>query len=425
MQKRLLKNKNFYLVVGYDFINGLASKFCLFCLPCFVYDITQSATHTVFTFGMHIVPSILFSLFGGSMADYFSRRRVLLATNLLSGLTLLGFSVAFFNLDVNTHLQAIYVLNFLLALYTSLEGITLEAAFTEYFDQDELISINTISSAIHYFRNAAGPFILAALIMLMDSKIVLFFSSFLYLFSFVLIKLSKPKKENFVRKKFEEFGHLVYEHLEFTKKGLLYLLRPGCPIHLGVLMSTLCNLFLGAQSTLIFFIAKNNFGMEADSFGVGITITLLIASIILLSLIKILSKYHVFSVMAATIILDALANVFIGLSPNIFLLFAFYCVSTIAGASYCAVWMSFRQSYIPGYMLGRVVGVCSSLAYGFWGLGVLLGRKLLDYMPPEMVLILGGSVVICIGGLAFFLKRFYATSLSQNLPSSSFSSTIL
>ncbi len=125
-RNKLLKNKNFYSLIGYQFINSFADRFFLFCLPWFVYDITQSATQMTFTFGMRMAPHLFFSLFGGAIVDYISRRKLLLITSFLSGITLISFSAIIFKLDMVDHVQFIYALSFLLALYNSIDAAAFE-----------------------------------------------------------------------------------------------------------------------------------------------------------------------------------------------------------------------------------------------------------------------------------------------------------
>ncbi len=291
-----------------------------------------------------------------------------------------------------------------------------EAMLPECFSKEDFVYLNTASEFVYCFCNIVGPLVAGAIIIILGSKLSLAIIGILYFISSIILILSKPKKENFVFKKFEELGHLLCEHFDLIKEGFIYIFRPECPIQLGLMMSILSNILLGAQETLTMFIARKNFNVDAESLAFGISSASITTLVILFFAIKWLNKYHIFLIMIFSIILDALANIGVGLSPNVLLLFTFYCISTISTAIYNVFWKTLRQSYIPPEMLGRVISVCRSLTYGFLGLGALLGGFLINYMSPRSILILGGTLVTLFGILAFYLKKLYpADTFRKNI----------
>ncbi len=402
--------------MGYQFTNGIADKLLRFCLPLYVYDLTQSGSQMAFVFGMGVAPHLLFNMFGGALIDYFDRRKILIVTSLLSGVTLLGFSILIFHLDNGANLELICILNFLLATCNSIDLPAFESSALEYFEKEDLVPINTTIETLVYISCIVAPLLGATIRETLGSKFAILIISIFYLFSSLLVIFSKVRRDHSIKKKFNELGELLYEHFQLTKQGFAYIFRPECPIQLGILMSVFSNLFLGFKETLFLYLVKANFHLEDMQIASSLAAVALIALLLLCLEIKVLNRYHPFSVMIVALIADALAIMFIGLSPHILILFSFYCLSIVTETTYNIFWKTFRQSYIPINMMGRVIGICRGLAYGAISFGALIVGALIEsnYVSIQFIFIIGGIIVAIFGMLIFYFKKFYHPSAFKN-----------
>lgn len=413
LAKKLLKNRNFYLLMGYQLFAGLADKLFQFCIPWFVYDLTGSATQMVLTFGITMAPYLIFCFLGGTLVDYFNRRVVLLITTALSGVTLLIFSMvmsydkSFFDLEI------VYALCFLLATYNALDIPAFDSSIVDYFAKEELISVNSTLEAILSTCNIVGPLLAGALIALVGGKQAMMSIAFVYIGSFACMLLSKPVRLSSACKKFGSLGEFLYEHGQFIKSGFAYVFTVENPILLGIMISCLSNIVFGSLDVLMAFIARDDLGMQSESFASVMSIGALCSLIFIVFFSYKLRKFHPFTMMIITLLIDAIASVVIGIANAKILILGFYCLTIITASLYNIFGRTFRQSYISPAYMGRVTGISRSLTYSALALGSIFSGMLLEFISVKSYFVVGGLLMGLTTCLSYYLQKRFNPSVFE------------
>lgn len=406
MQRSLFRDVNYYLLMGYQFSNGIADALFRFCIPWLVYDITGSPIQMTITFGISMLPYLLFSFLGGAIIDCFNRRRILLITSLLSFFTLLIFYSLFFQESFTLELGVLYCIAFLLASYNAFDQPALDASIVEYFQKNQLISINSSIEVILSISSVAGPLIAGFLIQWIGVKHAIIFIAFFYMLSFLLIKLSRPIQESSLNKKFEDVGELIYEQGQLIKEGFTYLLRPsGSPVLLIICMTFLSNVCLGPLDPLLLFIGRNTFNMNSESFASLISTISLTAVLVLVIVPSKLKKIDTFLIIIAALVVQAFAYLCIGLFQIIPVVFSAYFLITLSASIYVIFARTLRQATVPPPLSGRVASITRSIAPAGTGLGAVFSSLFLQFVPVEIFFILNGVLMTFVVVVSFQLHK--------------------
>jgi MFS family permease len=144
-----------------------------------VLSLTGSATAVGITTSLQFLPMLLFGLFGGLVADRCDKRRLLLFTQSVMGLT--GLTLAALTLSGNVHVVHVYVLAFVLGLATVLDNPTRQTFVSEMVGPEQIRNAVSLNSANFQSARLVGPAIAGVLISAVGSGWAFLFNGLSFL----------------------------------------------------------------------------------------------------------------------------------------------------------------------------------------------------------------------------------------------------
>jgi MFS family permease len=142
-----------YLVSG-QLISELGSQLTTVAVPYQVYLLTRSSLDVGLVSLCQLVPLIIGSLFGGSLADVVDRRRLLLVTQVLLAACSAGLAV---NADAGAVLWPLFVLPALGAGFSSLGDAGQSAMVPNMVRRSEVATANAMFQALFQLGLVVGP----------------------------------------------------------------------------------------------------------------------------------------------------------------------------------------------------------------------------------------------------------------------------
>ncbi|WP_079166246.1 MFS transporter, partial [Streptomyces oceani] len=127
-----------------------------------VLSLTGSATAVGVTTALQFLPMLLFGLWGGVIADRCAKRKVLLVTQSMMGLT--GLALAVLTLSGQVHVSHVYLLAFALGLATVVDNPTRQTFVAEMVGPDQLRNAVSLNSANFQSARLVGPAVAGVLI---------------------------------------------------------------------------------------------------------------------------------------------------------------------------------------------------------------------------------------------------------------------
>lgn len=127
-----------------------------------VLKLTGSGTALGIVTGLQFLPTLLFSLYGGLLADRLDKRRLLMATQCLMGLESVALGVLVVTGEVQT--WQVFVLAAVLGTFSAVDTPTRQAFVTELVGPDNLANAVSLNSATFNVARIIGPAVAGLLI---------------------------------------------------------------------------------------------------------------------------------------------------------------------------------------------------------------------------------------------------------------------
>jgi MFS family permease len=157
-----LRTRNFRLFTTGQLFSNTGTWVQRIAQDWLVLSLTGSATAVGITTALQFLPTLLFGLFGGLIADRYPKRTVLLVTQ--TALGLVAGVLAFLTLAHLVQAWQVYVVAFALGLVTAVDNPTRQAFANEMVGPAQLSNAISINSSVFQLGGLIGPAISGVLI---------------------------------------------------------------------------------------------------------------------------------------------------------------------------------------------------------------------------------------------------------------------
>ena len=164
----VLSNRSFRLLWIAQIISQTAQNAILYALIIVVLDRTESTTSTSGVILAFIIPIALFGIFAGVLADRWSKRRLLILTNIGRAVCAIAFFFA------REHVWALYGITAVFASFSQLFTTSSATSIPFIVSRKQLISANSLYSGGFTIAQIAGLIVLSPIILKTAGAGVLF-----------------------------------------------------------------------------------------------------------------------------------------------------------------------------------------------------------------------------------------------------------
>ena len=192
-----------------------------------------------------LVTSILVNPFGGVISDRFSRRRILMATDLVCGILCLAIS---FIRNDSWMIGALIVANIVQAIAFAFSRPANKAIITELVEKDELVLYNSRLELVLQVVSVSSPVLSFLVLQFASLRITLVLDALSFFLAFGLVALLPKKEEKTMGEKKLTF-RVIFSDI---KEGVHYILKQK-EIFFLLVMASSVNFFFAAFNYLLPF----------------------------------------------------------------------------------------------------------------------------------------------------------------------------
>ena len=192
-----------------------------------------------------LVTSILVNPFGGVISDRFSRRRILMATDLVCGILCLAIS---FIRNDSWMIGALIVANIVQAIAFAFSRPANKAIITELVEKDELVLYNSRLELVLQVVSVSSPVLSFLVLQFASLRITLVLDAFSFFLAFGLVALLPKKEEKTLGDKKLTFKVICAD----IKEGVHYIVKQK-EIFFLLVMASSVNFFFAAFNYLLPF----------------------------------------------------------------------------------------------------------------------------------------------------------------------------
>ncbi len=165
-------------------ISELGSSVFKFALSLYILDVTGSAAVFSMVLGLSILPGVLVNIFAGVFVDRSNKRKLLVVTELLSGVAVLAFLPVFLFDPTNVRFLAVF--SVALSVVQSLTFLTLNASIPNLVEREDVHRVNSSYQSIGAIINVVGPMLGAIAYHALGLEIILTINGFTYILAGLL-----------------------------------------------------------------------------------------------------------------------------------------------------------------------------------------------------------------------------------------------
>lgn len=412
----LRKRKGYARLFAAGLVNGIGDRFSQVAMLSLILMQTGSGMAVGLAMGVRIIPYLLLAPVGGYLAGRFSRKAVLMATDLLRAPVALSFLLVHSERDI----WIVYSASFALAAGEAIYAPVRKSSIPLLVRRDELIAVNGLEQVQTGFVLIIGAiaggvsavWLGAGFSFALNAVSFLITAGLVARMSFAPVGAEEPGSEaeitdgnemNESRQDEEDAYRAADAESKDTVKRsrgyrtLIPLFAASLPLQLALGFELLVPLFNGMENVLISVYAVQEY--HRGDLGVG----LLYGAIGLgLSLSFAAGRFTGTRIMAGALcglFIEGLLLAAISAVPWFWAAFALYIPLTFAGGFGNACLDTLLMREVPREQQGAVFGFLAATGNSLLGLSMLAGGWLLDKVEPRTVGFTTGTAYVLVAAL--------------------------
>ncbi|NLY66915.1 MAG: MFS transporter, partial [Tissierellia bacterium] len=397
MNMKLIKQKDFGLLILGKLVSLLGSNMQQFALSLYVLQLTGSAAIFASMLSISIIPRLLLSPIAGVFGDWFDRKKTIVLLDFLNSLIIAFYAVLFIIRGALT-LPMIYVFVIVLEIVEIFFHSAMAAVIPSMVKKEELMEANSFNSLVMNIGQLIAPILGAALYGAFGLKIVLIVNSICFMLSALSeMFINIPKKHKKPEKiDVKSFVASLKEGIDIIKKNRL--------IYTMISLGTLINFSVAPLFSVgLIFIIKEV--LKATDFQFGLfqsvlSLSMIVAPILcggIMRRIKVGKLCYLSFLAIGLVILFMVAipskilmnSLNSNLLPYILLMAAAFIIGVLVTVANISLGTIFEQ-VTPVELMGRTSTIFNLAVTVFIPVGQMLFGFLYDIISPSYVVALSG-----------------------------------
>ncbi len=390
-----LFNRNYVLLLQGQTVSRLGNQVFAVALWFWIKDVTESATILGLIVALTALPGLLLEPIGGAMADRYSRRRIIVISDLIGGLVVLALAAAVYFAPAHpATLVWLFVASMLLATINAFFIPAIAASVPDLVPDDRLGSANSLGQLSMQLSLFIGQGLGGVLVRVLGIPLLFLFNGLSFLFAaasarFITIPQRTVQRAESWRELFVAFKNDIIDGLRYVRRatGLWEFL----------LLSTAVNFFGTPIIVLLPFFVEDTLGVAVDWYGY-IAAAFGIGSLVgyLVMLVARISGRTRALLMLLCFVVGGAGDIALGLvtAPLVVVALAFLggCTSGFVAVNITTI----LQRTTPSEMRGRVFGLLGTLAGAVAPVAAALAGVATDLLNKNVPLIYSTCGVIII-----------------------------
>ena len=396
-----LFTKNFTLLILGQLTSLFGNFILKLALSMYVLEVTGSAAIFAGILSAATIPTILLSPLGGILADRADRRNVMVALDVLTGVSVL--CAALF-ISENNAIAVISTLLIILSILGAFETPTVQACIPTMLQGDNIMKGNAVVNQVASLSYLIAPMLGGVLYAMLGLKPVMYASVVCFFITALFecfIKLSYQRIQN-------QGGVLQIVKQDFLS-SMQYITKEQTSISKMLLLTALSRFFvMGITIVGLPFLVRTVLGFNPKYYGAAesaLAVATILGSIAAGVLAEKL-KIHKLSVLLASMgIFIIPAGIVFILPVNVIIKYGVTVVSFCGMQAVISIFSIFAVSLIqqrtPNHLIGKVMAYTSTVTLCVQPIGQIVYGFLFDrfYSAVYFVLIPTG-IIVCIVGLS-------------------------
>ena len=403
-----LFNRHFFLLWQGQFVSQLGSQAFAIAMMFWIKHQTGSASLMGLLMMISMLPAVVLGPIAGTFADHFSRRKIIMFSDIISGIPVIILALFIFLSPERSTIiiMWLFFVSLILGIIRSFFNPAITASIPDIVPEDRVSAANSLNQSTQQISLFIGQALGGYLFILLGAPLLFLIDGLTYLFSafsesFIRIPQNIPEKSDTWQKRFKQFK-------EDTIDGFRYVWQ-NVGIRALFFIAAFTNFFTMPIIVLLPFYVEDFLHATADwygyilaAFGFGSLLGYLIAGLIKISG-RNRSKVIIFSI----ILLSSCLPVLSILSNVLYALILMFILGILNGFININI-ITILQITTSSEKRGRLFGLLTTLAAGLTPISMALGGIVADCLDQNIPLIYAvcGTITVILAIFTSFIKNF-------------------
>ncbi|MGE8203479.1 MFS transporter [Heyndrickxia sp. NPDC080065] len=384
----LKENKQYKKLFLAGMINGMGDRFSQVAVLAMLLQITGSGFAVGITMALRLLPFLIFAPIGGRLADRFSRKGILVTTDLARIL----FALSFLLVNSKEDIWIVYVSSFVLAVGEAIYAPTRKASIPRLVQKKHLLKVNSLEQVMVGIVLVGGAFSGGVVSYLFGPNMTFWLNGISFLAAGWLIStITFPeKKEN------ETNQH--HEPVRFS--ALKKIIMMSVPLQIILLCEFLIPMINGIDNVLISVYAVEIY--KLGDFGVGLFYGALGIGLITSFSVANRLKKHYLSTGLISLMLEGVLLILLSKTHFPILAFVIFCFTAFVAGIGNACFDTVLMNEISDEHQGSMFGLLATISNTMLGISMFLAGSALEFIEPRLLGFIGGISFIFVSLFLIF-----------------------
>lgn len=362
-------------------------------MPLLIYQLTHSPLHMAAAFGIAHLPYVLFSPFGGLLADRLPRQRILLLGDLGAAVVSGALTMALL-----LHCSSVFLLYPLIFILASIEPVyhpAFQSIIPSLVSPSSLPKANAGMNTAENLISVIGPLLGGGIIASVGPVAAVCANACSFLLSAAFIAAIPAQQGGTARPQATETPAAA------LRAGARYIYQSPI-LRSGVLILAAANfaITLFTANSIYYLSVVLSFsvfhiGLVTAAAGIGAVAGAFAA-------VRLMPHLQAGVLISACTILEGVSMLALNVTSSVLGTALVYGAVMAFGTVTIITWFTLRQRVVPDHLLGRVVSMTRLVAYSSIPIGAMIGGYLVSFPGSMPRLILASALLrVLIGGLGF------------------------
>jgi len=384
-KKHNLFNRDFFILWQGNAISKIGTYLFDIALILWLQEKANSAGFIAIILIASNIPEILLSPFGGTLADTFSRRKILIYSDLIGGLLVTGISlILLFNIFPDSlNYMLLFFVSLGLGICTATFNPTVSSYIPDLVEKDRLHKANSLFESTGRITAIAGQGIGGVLFSILGGPIMFLINGISYIFSGISESFLKADKNQ--KKLNKDWKQNLGSFKNDFKEGYFYCWK-NKNLRLFLIIIAIYHFFVAPLPILLPFLISDTLKLDHDwlgyllaVFAAGTLIGFTIAGIIKIA------DFQIIKFVSFLMLVSSLAYIALGFFDSVYIaLLCLLIIGTIIGIIVITL-ITYMQKNTAANMRGRLFGFLNTITNSTTPIGLAVYGVLIDYLRGTFV----------------------------------------
>lgn len=364
-------------------VNGMGDRFSSVAVLAMLLQLTGSGFAVGMTLAIRLIPFVIFAPIGGRLADRFSRKTILVATDLIR----IVFALSFLLVHSNEDLWIVYLSSFILAAGEAIYGPNRKSAIPRLVSKENLVKVNSMEQVLVGIVLIGGAFSGGIVAFIFGASVTFWLNAASFLGAASLISTIEFPEKKYVK---EGNAHEKESLLFLFKKVILM----SVPVQILLFCEILVAFINGIDNVLISVYAVNEYhlgdmgvGLFYGALGIGLTTSFLVANRL---------RKHLLVTGLICLMLEGTFLLVLSQTHLVVFAFLIFCCAAFMSGIGNACFDTILMQEIPEKYQGTMFGLLATIANPILGISMFLSGFALQFLTPRSLGLIGGIAYMLI-----------------------------